>query len=102
MHGWSYEHNHRTISFNFNGGLECGDLHITVPDCEELVEKRAPFPGAHGPQVTLKVPVKAIIQLVFLFHIAPKVVRMFEVDVAAWFGQLTATLTAWGDRRDDT
>jgi hypothetical protein len=100
MHGWSYEHNHSVISFNFNGGLDCGDLLITVPDCDEFVEKIHPMQGVHGPQICLKIPVKAIIQLVFLFHIAPKVVRMFEVDVAAWFSQLTDTLTAWGDRRE--
>jgi hypothetical protein len=99
MHGWHYERNHSVISFNFDGGLEHGDLLITVPDCDEFVEKIHPFQGVHGPQVRLKIPAESVIQLVFMFFIAPRVVSMFEGNVAGWFRELTGKLTAWGEKR---
>ena len=89
MHGWSYEHNHTIISFNYNGGMDSGEVFITVPDCDEYVEHRAPVQGYHGKQVCLKIPAEAIVQLVFLQYIVPRLIGLLEGDVAGWFDRLT-------------
>lgn len=58
------------VSFNFDQGLEDGDLTILVP--QSRVEK---LPDGKR-QVTI--PVQAILELVAHYHVAPKRIRAIE------------------------
>lgn len=99
MHGmhWPFDAEKPQVSFSFDGGMEGGLVHITVEDDEVYVSHscahRVGGKQICPAQMTIKVPARALIELVFNKYIVPKLVGLIEMAPVSTFEKLIRALT---------